>query len=413
MAAPIRQMVILAGGRGTRLGSHTQSTPKPLMQIAPGKVFLDYLVENVARQGFQDILIVAGHFGDQIAGRYHNARIGDADISVFVEPEARGTGGALTFIRDHLAGAFLVTNGDTYFDGNFRAAAASLRTSPSYEGVIVLREVEDVGRYGSVVIGADRLVNTFLEKDPTLMGHRGLINAGTYALRRTVLDRIKSLPVSIESDVFPAMAAEGRLGSVSCDGYFIDIGLPETLETARSVLPHRKRPVLFLDRDGVLNHDINYLHKRDQWQWIDGAIDTIKMANDLGVAVVVVTNQAGVARGYYSEADLKSLHATINEELKSGGAFVDAFFYCPYHPVAADITYQVPVPFDRKPMPNLLLRAIRQLGLDPAKSLFIGDQETDRRASEAAGVNFLRFEGGDLYSAVRNCPDWNNVFEDF
>ncbi len=405
----IRQMIILAGGKGTRLGEHTRSVPKPLMRITDNTVFLDYLIDNVARQGFQDIIIVAGHFGDQIRQRYDNVRVRAADISVLIEPEPRGTGGALAFARDQLAGAFLVTNGDTYLDGNFRAVAAALQNKPSLEGVMALRAVDDVSRYGSVSTDTDGTIREFVEKSAEQAGQGGLINAGTYALRQSVLDRILSYPVSIESDIFPLMAKDSSLGSVLCDGYFIDIGLPETLGAARSILPSRKRPVLFLDRDGVLNHDINYLHRRDQWVWIDGAREAIRMANDLGIAVVVVTNQAGIARGYYDEAALQALHLTINAELKMMGAFIDAFYYCPYHPDAADEVYRIKTPLDRKPMPTMLMRAIQHHDLDPNNALFVGDQDTDQGAADSAGVPFLRFDGSNLCTALANCRHWQDL----
>ncbi|WP_340268715.1 HAD-IIIA family hydrolase [Sphingobium mellinum] len=396
----IRQLVILAGGKGTRLGEHARSTPKPMMAITEQRVFLDYIIENAARQGFVDILIVAGHLGDQISARYHHAHCNGANISVFVEPEARGTAGALTFIGERLAGAFLVTNGDTFFDINFRALASKLEGSPHFDAAIALRTVEDVGRYGSVEANIAGLVTEFREKDESRLGQQGVINGGVYAIRHRALSTISKYPASIETDLFPYLVKAGTLGSVRVEGYFIDIGLPETLERCRIELPRRRRAALFLDRDGVLNRDINYLHRREDWQWIDGAKEAIRAANDAGHAVIVITNQAGIGRGKYRECDAVSLHAWMQEELHAFGAFVDAIYLCPYHPDAVAEAYRIQVPFDRKPEPAMLLRAARQHDLDLSRCLFVGDQSSDAAAADAAGVTFLHFNDGNLHRKI-------------
>jgi len=410
--ASIRQFVILAGGKGTRLGAHAAHAPKPMMQISPDTVFLDYIIDNAARQGFSDIIIVAGHLGAQIHERYHHAACRQANISVFIEPEARGTGGALTFIAEHLADEFIVTNGDTFFDFNLRALAARLEEAPALDAVMALREVDDVGRYGAVECDASGLILRFCEKDESRLGQSGTINGGAYALRRRVLDLIEGYPVSIETDLFPRLTARQSIATLRGGGYFIDIGLPETLTRAREVLPQRRRPVLFLDRDGVLNHDVHYLHAAKDWQWIDGAIDTIRAANDAGVAVVVVTNQAGIGRGKYRECDLLALHGWLGEVLHARGAFIDALYYSPYHPEAGEGPYRVMRPFDRKPSPVMLQRALRQHKLDGARALFVGDQDSDAGAADACGVPFLRYASGNLHDLVTAHSQWAVMCDD-
>ena len=127
--AVARQAVVLAGGKGTRLGALTAEIPKPLLPIDGDRRFLDYLVEDLARQGFDDIVLLAGHLGEQIKARYQGTRIGAARLSVLRESEPRGTGGALAEARGRLAPEFLMLNGDTIVDCNLRAferAAAAL-----------------------------------------------------------------------------------------------------------------------------------------------------------------------------------------------------------------------------------------------------------------------------------------------
>jgi D-glycero-D-manno-heptose 1,7-bisphosphate phosphatase len=400
MTSYSKQLVVLVGGRGTRLGEAARNTPKPLMPIDGEKVFLDYFLESAARQGFAEILLLAGHLGDQVKARYDHRSILEAHINVLIEPEPMGTGGAFIFARDRLAGTFVAANGDTLFDSNIRALDSALQHAPELQGVLALREVDNAGRYGSVDLGADGRIGRFREKTPELEGSAGLINGGIYALRREALDRLTTLPASIEADLFPLLAAEGRLGGRVSDGYFLDIGLPETLQIARDELPRRRRRALFLDRDGVLNIDKNYVHKRDDWEWVPGAIDVIRHFNDRNYAVVVVTNQAGVAHGYYPESAIWTLHHAIQADLHAAGAFVDAFYYCPYHEKGVSPAYQVADHPDRKPNSGMLLKAAARLNIDLENSLLIGDRQSDVDAAHAAGVKGHLFPGGDLMAFV-------------
>lgn len=403
-----RQLVILAGGKGTRLGAHTAKTPKPLMAIDGDKVFLDYFLQSAVRQGFDKVLMLAGHMGDQVAARYDGQCFGDAKIDVMIEPEAMGTGGAFRFAFDRLDATFVAANGDTLFDTNLRALDHGLQSQPDLLANLAVRHVPDSGRFGSVDVRAGRII-AFREKDPAASPQvsGGLINGGLYALRRDAIAALPDGASSIEADLFPQLAAQGRLGALESTGYFLDIGLPDTLARARRELPALKRPALFLDRDGVINHDINYLHKTEDFRWIDGAIETIRRANDRGLAVIVVTNQAGVARGYYAETDVMALHDHIQAELKAQGAFVDAFYYCPYHAEGTVESYRVADHPDRKPNPGMILRAARAHDLDLSRSILIGDQPSDMAAAEATGIKGYLFPGGDLVKFV----DAQGVFQ--
>jgi D-glycero-D-manno-heptose 1,7-bisphosphate phosphatase len=392
-----RQLVILAGGKGTRLGAHTVSTPKPLMAIDGDRVFLDYFLQSAVRQGFDKVLMLAGHMGEQVQARYHGQRFGEADIEVMIEPEPMGTGGAFRFALDRLDETFVAANGDTLFDTNLRALDHGLQSQPDLLANLAVRHVPDSGRFGSVDVRSGRII-AFREKDPA--AGPGLINGGIYALRRNTITALPDGPSSIEADLFPRLATKGRLGALESKGYFLDIGLPDTLERARRELPALKRPALFLDRDGVINHDINYLHKVEDFRWIDGSIETIRRANDRGMAVIVVTNQAGVARGYYAETDVVELHRFIQSELKAQGAFVDAFYYCPYHGEGTVEKYRVADHPDRKPNPGMILRAANEHKLDLSRSVLIGDQPGDMAAADAAGIKGHLFPGGDLMKFV-------------
>ena len=157
-----------------------------------------------------------------------------------------------------------------------------------------------------------------------------------------------------------------------------------------------RRPALFLDRDGVLNEDQGYVHRWEDFRWIPGARETVAAFNRAGWLVIVVTNQSGVGRGYYTEADMHALHARMVEDLAAAGARIDAFYFCPHHPESAEAIYRHPDPPDRKPNPGMILRALADWPIDRERSLLVGDKESDIEAAERAGVRALRFHGGDL-----------------
>ena len=156
------------------------------------------------------------------------------------------------------------------------------------------------------------------------------------------------------------------------------------------------RPALFLDRDGVLNEDRGYVHRWSDFCWIPGAREAVAAFNARGWWVFVVTNQSGVGRGYYLEADVLALHARMEADLAAAGARIDAFYHCPFHPEALEDRYRHPDPPDRKPNPGMLLRAMADWPVDAARSVMVGDKAIDLEAGQRAGVRSLLFPGGDL-----------------
>jgi D-glycero-D-manno-heptose 1,7-bisphosphate phosphatase len=153
------------------------------------------------------------------------------------------------------------------------------------------------------------------------------------------------------------------------------------------------RPAVFFDRDGVLNVDSNYVSRPDEFRWIDGAKAAVKRLNCAGYYVFVVTNQAGVARGYYDEAQVNSLHEWMQAELHVTGAHVDAFYYCPHHP---DFT---PPCTCRKPEPGMLLQAMDEWPIQAEQSFLVGDKSSDIEAASRAGIRGFLFSGTEPLDA--------------
>lgn len=160
------------------------------------------------------------------------------------------------------------------------------------------------------------------------------------------------------------------------------------------------RKAVFFDRDGTLNVEKHYLYKPEDFQWMPEAMEAIQHCHDKGYLAVVITNQSGVARGYYTEADILRLHQWMNQDLQEHGvAPIDGFYYCPHHPQAKVQKYAVECSC-RKPKPGLILQACQELDINPAESVMIGDKPRDVECGEAAGTKGVLYEGGSLLELV-------------
>ncbi len=161
-----------------------------------------------------------------------------------------------------------------------------------------------------------------------------------------------------------------------------------------------QRAAVFFDRDGVLNIDHGYVGELGRFEWVTGARQAIAAVNGAGRLAIVITNQSGVARGMFTEADVAGLHAAMEADLATIGARIDAFYICPYHADARVAAFRHPDHPDRKPNPGMIMRAITDWDIDPGRSVLIGDKESDMEAARRAGVVGLLFEGGDLAEFV-------------
>ena len=162
-----------------------------------------------------------------------------------------------------------------------------------------------------------------------------------------------------------------------------------------------KNKAVFFDRDGTLNVDIAYLHRPEDFVWIEGAKEAIKYVNDKGYLAILVTNQSGVARGYYPEEDIKEVYDWMNNELAKIGAHLDALFYCPHHPQGKIPAY-TQVCNCRKPDTGMIVEACLQFNIDRSKSYFVGDSDTDMDCAHNAGVQGIRFSGGNLLNCIQD-----------
>ncbi len=167
---------------------------------------------------------------------------------------------------------------------------------------------------------------------------------------------------------------------------------------------------IFFDRDGVLNVDFGHVHKYEDFQWVPGALAAIVEAKRQGFLVIVVTNQAGIAKGYYDEATFFRLMDQVKADVVNAGGLIDEVYFCPHHP-EGNPPYRA-VCECRKPKPGMLLRAINEHNIDPTRSFLIGDADTDIQAATAAGIRSVKFTGGNILDVLLQVGALDTTFID-
>jgi D,D-heptose 1,7-bisphosphate phosphatase len=392
----LKQAVVLVGELGaqpdTQSGDRTTTTS--MLNIA-GRPFLDTLIDEIARyDAFEEILLLASHQAEPVLARYAGAVRGRARLALGLEREPLGTARALAHAAGLLQKRFLLLNGASFFDFNLLDLVSRAGSSLVH---MALRAGMIGDRSARVVLDDDR-VRAF-----TAPGHdaTGPVDAGVYVIDRSIFDSIDLLSASLEADVLPALATSGALKGTCYCGYFVDIGTAQDIASAEAALKERlRRPAVFFDRDGVLNHDTGYIFETSKLKWIDGAREAVKAVNDAGFFAFVVSNQSGVARGLYQESDIHALHRWMADEMALMGAHIDAFEYCPDHPGGTIERYRRESD-RRKPGPGMITDLLGRFPVNADHSILIGDKASDLEAARAGGLQGYLFSGGNLEVFVK------------
>lgn len=373
---------MLAGGFGTRLAHVVPDVCKPMAPVA-GRPFLRFIMDQLAAAGFDRVVVADGYRREQIEGFFGSAYRG---MAVEYSPENTPllTGGAVKRALGRCRSNWVfVLNGDTWLDVDFAAMEAAACDAPeNAPAVIAVKRMRDFERYGTVDVDADGALSAFHEKRPC---KEGLINAGVYLLRGDALDGMPE-KFSLESDYFEHVVGDGALRAVECTGGFIDIGVPEDYELAQTMLAPLARSwkLAMFDRDGTINVDTGHLHEPEKLELIPSTVDIMRgYTDDPDYKVVVVTNQAGIAKGLYTEADMRRLHRCMEDELERLCVHVDAWYFCPHHP-----DYTGPCEC-RKPAPGMLLAAMHDFDAKPSDCVMYGDMPTDEAAARSADIDYI------------------------
>ncbi len=380
----IREVIILAGGLGTRLKGTVPDVPKCMAPVA-GHPFLFYILQYLQHQGVERYIFSLGH-KHEVVQAYLKTEYPTMDYTCVVEEQPLQTGGAIQLaIREAEDDHVLIVNGDTMFSVDLKAMAEAHRSSGA-ECTLALKPMRAFDRYGAVESGSDNLILSFREKEFVAQGD---INGGVYILdKNSFLARNWPTVFSFESDYLTQCVAEKRFFGFRQDGYFIDIGVPEDYTRAQQeckqfLFPFSSidaRWTLFLDRDGVINEnkDDSYVFNPGEFVFKKGLLEAMPFLTSVFQRIIVVTNQRGIGRGLMTIEDLDKIHAYMIEEVVQAGGKIDAVYYC----TAVNDDHP-----DRKPNPGMGRRAMEDFPeIDFRRAVMIGDKASDMAWGRALGT---------------------------
>lgn len=389
-------IVIMAGGRGTRIASVKADVPKPMIPIC-GKPILEHQLLCLKEQGYHKVILCVGYLGHVIREYFGDGERLGIEISYIEEKEPLGTAGALYFLKGKVHEDILLLNGDIIFDVDihrfqqFHQAHgqwATLFTHPNSHP------------YDSGVLETDgqHLVTRWMTKEDARTWYSNRVNAGLHILAPQVLDMIPELKkTDLDRDLLRPLVSQRRVIAYDSPEYVKDMGTPDRYyaveEDVRSGRVHarnllNRQRAVFFDRDGTINRYVGFLRSLDEFELIPDTVEKIRWANNNGYLAIVVTNQPVIARGEVTWDELSLIHKKMETLLGEKGVYVDDIFICPHHPdkgfegeIAA---YKVNCDC-RKPKPGLLLQAAAKYNIDLSESFMVGDSDNDRKAAEAAG----------------------------
>lgn len=409
------KVVIMAGGKGTRISSINSDLPKPMIELC-GKPILMWQIENLRTCGLTEIIMVIGHLGHIIQDYFKDGSDFGVHITYFIEDHPLGTAGAL-FKMPELSEDFLLLCGDVILDVDFQRfirfhqehkAWASLMVHPNghpYDSSLLVTETFPPIKKGALPFDTHRVLK-WINKEDKRLYYKNMVNAGIEIispelLRTTIKHFVPRHPetpdkIDLDRDVLKPNITSGKIYAYNTSEYIKDMGTPERYYEVEKDIKNgktksrnlsQKQKAIFLDRDGTINKYVGFLTKPEDFELVPGTAEAIRMINNSGYLTIVVSNQPVIARGDCSFEELQIIHNKMETLLGNEGAFVDAIYYCPHHPDKGFEGERPDYKFEcscRKPMPGLLLQAAKDWNIDLSQSYMIGDSERDVKAGEAA-----------------------------
>ncbi|MDX1121809.1 HAD-IIIA family hydrolase [Sinorhizobium medicae] len=395
------QAVFLLGGKGSRLGLIDR--PKPLVDV-DGLPLLRRSLNLLAGQGVRRFVFLVNYMAEAIRDMFGDGGAEGWEIAYAYDNGGLGTAGAVRAARDLLEEEFLLVYGDVLFDVDIARFCRAARAAHG-NGTLMIHPNDhpidsDLVRIDQRDARTDAIVAIHQKPRSADALHRNLVNAGLCYLRRSALLDIndKAIEPDWGRDVFPTAVAQGaQYSAYRTIEYVKDIGTPERLERGRldvalGIVDRRSyrssQSAVFLDRDGVLNAEINGVYRSSDLVLLPGAAEGIRRLNLAGIATILITNQPGVAKGMMTMEELENTHARLDQLLSQEGAYLDDAYCCTHYPVAG-FAGEVPelkvACACRKPSSGMFLRAAKDHVLALDRSVMIGDRDVDITAARTAG----------------------------
>ncbi|HTD94903.1 MAG TPA: HAD-IIIA family hydrolase [Chitinophagaceae bacterium] len=378
------EVIILAGGLGTRLREAVPELPKCMAPVA-GRPFLFYVINYLRMQGLAKFIFALG-YKHEVIEQYLADNFHTLDYQCVIEAEPLGTGGAVQLACRHASSKnVVVTNGDTLFKADI-STLLSLHHRLQAICTLALKPMHNMDRYGVVDVDENGIVESLKEKQ---YYEQGLINGGLY-----VLDREAFLAAgfpdkfSFETDFLQRNVSDKNIAGIQQEGYFIDIGIPEDFLRAQEEFKRAPldlsaiddRWTLFLDRDGVINEDKpgSYIFSPEEFRFMKGGPEIFAKFARLFKYIIVITNQRGIGKGLMTEAMLQLIHAKMSGAITGAGGRLDGIYF------ASSLRNN---DYLRKPNPGMAVCALRDFpGIDLSRSIMVGNNISDMQFGRNAGM---------------------------
>ena len=369
----IKQAVILAGGRGVRLEPFTIGKPKPMYEFNQTP-FLSYLLLQLKQWGIKDVILLLGYMADVITNYFHDGSQFGMNIIYDITPVDFDTGARLRHAYDCLQENFILMYCDNYCPLCFDRMERQFLES----GVPVqITAYENKENYTKANLKIHNGIVQVYDKSRKTNGLQE-VDIGYALLKKEVVSGIPNENVNFEQNIYPKLVEKKQLGVYVTRHRYYSVGSWARIQLTKDFFTPKK--AVFLDRDGTLNvrpPKAHYIEKPDDFIWMDGAKEAVRLLHQAGYLRFLFTNQPGIARGVMTQHQLDLIHLKMQSELQENGGCFDQIYVCP-HGWDEDCDC-------RKPKPGLLYQAQKDYSLNLLEAIVIGDDDRDIEAGEAAG----------------------------
>lgn len=392
----ITQAVILAGGKGERLLPLTNDRPKPMIEIA-GKPFLEHLIVLLKENGITEVVLLLGYLPEKITEYFGDGSRFGVKIKYSIGVVEDETGTRIRNAAPLLNEQFLLMYCDNYWPLDLNKLVGFYREKKVTGTLTAYSNINgdaEHGRKNNVRVEKDGHVTYYesFSEDPNL----NAVDIGFFLIKKSVIDMMPKDNFSFEHTILPKLIQNNDLAAYVTDHPYYAITTVGQIPVVEEFF--RPRKVIFIGRDGVINKQMpphDYVKKWEEFEFLPGALDALKKLTESGYQIFIITNQRGIARGLITNSDLKDIHEKMNAEIEKNGGRIAGIYHCPH---GSDENC-----FCRKPKPGMLFQAAREHKLDLTKSIFIGDDERDEAAGEAAGCRTVLIgPGQNLLEVVQS-----------
>lgn len=401
------KVVILAGGKGTRLKEYTESIPKPMINIL-GRTVLEYQFENLRKVGLTDIILCIGYLGENIKEYYGDGKRFGVNIQYTFEESIMGTGGALNYIKGLVDDDFILLFGDIMLNIDW-TRFINFHKCKDGMGTFLVHPNSHPFDSDLILMEDDCRISGISYKNAERKYYKNIVKSGVHIFKGEILNFVeKNKKCDLEKDIISKVLESGnKIYGYKTSEYVKDMGTYSRLEQVRNDLfndiPEKKalyskQKCIFIDRDGTINKLKGLLYQIDNFELEYNAAEAIKLINDSGFLCIMVTNQPVIARNLCTIEELNNIHKRMETFLATKGAYLDDSYYCPHHPDSGyegeNKEYKIECNC-RKPNIGMIEAAVEKYNIDLRNSYIIGDTTGDIKTGLNAGLHTVLVKTGE------------------